>query len=317
MVKVARKFRSACQRCRVADAPVITIVGPTAVGKSATAVALAQRIGGEVVGTDSMQAYIGMDIGTATPTPKEMGGVPHHMVNVWPIDKAVTVVDFRNRARQVIAEIHERGSVPIVVGGSGLYVRAVLDALDFPGTDPNVRSRWEGVLADQGIEVLYAHLQAIDPEAADRIEPANARRIVRALEVNEITGAPFQAQLPQGGDVFNTQWLGLAIDRPDLDVRIRERVGRMWAAGFVAEVARLMDLGLAQAPTARFALGYAPVMAFLSGDISEEQARETTVTDTSKFARRQQRWFAGDERITWWPAQDSDALVSEVVSTFT
>ena len=301
----------------MSDAPVVAIVGPTAVGKTAAAVALAQRIGGEVVGTDSMQAYIGMDIGTATPTPAEMGGVPHHMLNVWPIGKAVTVVDFRSRARHVIAEIHERGSVPIVVGGSGLYVRAVLDSLDFPGTDPNVRARWEGVLDDQGIEVLYAHLQAIDPEAAARIEPANARRIVRALEVNEITGAPFQAQLPKGGDVFNTHWHGLAIDRSELDARIRLRVDRMWAAGFVTEVAGLMNQGLAQAPTARFALGYAPVMAFLSGEISEEQAFEATVTDTSKFARRQQRWFAGDERVTWWPAQELEAFVSEVGSTLT
>lgn len=299
------------------DAPVIAIVGPTAVGKTSTAVALAQRIGGEVVGTDSMQAYIGMDIGTATPSFDEMGGVPHHMVSVWPIQKSVTVVDFRNRAREVIAEIHSRGSVPIVVGGSGLYVRAVLDALDFPGTDPQVRSRWEDELADRGVEALYAQLQSIDPDAAERIEPANARRIVRALEVNEITGGPFQARLPQGGDVFNTAWHGLAIDRVDLDERIRARVEHMWAAGFIAEVARLMDEGLAQAPTARFALGYAPVMAYLSGEITEDQAFDNTVTDTSKFARRQQRWFAGDERITWWPTHEAEVLVREVGSTFT
>lgn len=301
----------------MADAPVIAIVGPTAVGKTATAVVLAQRIGGEIVGTDSMQAYIGMDIGTATPSLDELGGVPHHMLNVWSIAKPVTVVDFRNRAREVISEIQERGSIPIVVGGSGLYVRAVLDSLDFPGTDPEVRSRWEGVLAEQGVQVLYEQLQAIDPEAAKRIEPANARRIVRALEVNEITGAPFQAQLPKGGDVYNTYWHGLAIDRTELDARIRARVEHMWASGFVAEVAELMDRGLAQAPTARFALGYAPVMAFLSGELTEGQAFEATVTDTSKFARRQQRWFAGDERITWWSAQESDALVSSVGSTFT
>ncbi|MFM1918117.1 MAG: tRNA Delta(2)-isopentenylpyrophosphate transferase [Actinomycetota bacterium] len=299
------------------DAPVIAIVGPTAVGKTATAVSIAQFIGGEVVSTDSMQAYVGMDIGTATPTPEEMGGVPHHMLNVWSIDRPVTVVEFRDAARQAIGEIHERGSVPIVVGGSGLYVRAVLDALDFPGTDPEVRSRWEALLADQGVESLYAQLQQIDPEAAARIDPANARRIVRALEVNEITGERFRAQLPKGGDMYNTQWLGLTIERADLDARIRMRVGHMWGAGFVQEVAGLMERGLAQAPTARFALGYAPVMAFLSGELTEEQAFETTVADTSRFARRQQRWFSGDERITWWPAQEADSLVSTVGSTFT
>lgn len=299
------------------DAPVIAIVGPTAVGKTATAVALAQRIGGEIVGTDSMQAYIGMDVGTATPSQEEMGGVPHHMVSIWPIGKPVTVVEFRNAARVAISQIHERGAIPIVVGGSGLYLRAVLDALDFPGTDPRVRSRFESELVDHGVGVLYARLQEVDPEAAARIEPANARRIVRALEVNEITGGPFQAQLPKGGDVFNTRWHGLAIERGELDARIRARVDRMWAAGFVREVRELMDQGLAQAPTARFALGYAPVMSFLSGEITEEQAFEVTVADTSRFARRQQRWFSGDDRITWWPAQDSQVLVSSVGSTFT
>lgn len=276
---------------------VVAIVGPTASGKSALAMDVAELINGEIIGTDSMQAYRGMDIGTASPSEADRARVRHHMVDVWDIDRAVTVVEFRDRARAAIEDVHSRGKVPVVVGGSGLYVRAVLEEMDFPGTDPNVRGYWESELASKGAPALHALLAERDPDAAAAIEPGNGRRIVRALEVGDITGEPFIAQLPDPVDAYPTLRIGMRIDRSELDQRITERVERMWAAGFVDEVRSLT--GLAQAPTASAALGYRPILDFLAGDTSEEAAKQATITDTRRFARRQQRWFARDERIEW------------------
>lgn len=276
---------------------VVAIVGPTASGKSALAMDVAELINGEIIGTDSMQAYRGMDIGTASPSEADRARVRHHMVDVWDIDRAVTVVEFRDRARAAIEDVHSRGKVPVVVGGSGLYVRAVLEEMDFPGTDPNVRGYWESELASKGASALHALLAERDPDAAAAIEPGNGRRIVRALEVGDITGEPFIAQLPDPVDAYPTLRIGMRIDRSELDQRITERVERMWAAGFVDEVRSLT--GLAQVPTASAALGYRPILDFLAGDISEEEAKQATITDTRRFARRQQRWFARDERIEW------------------
>ena len=276
---------------------VVAIVGPTASGKSALAMDVAELINGEIIGTDSMQAYRGMDIGTASPSEADRARVRHRMVDVWDIDRAVTVVEFRDRARAAIEDVNSRGKVPVVVGGSGLYVRAVLEEMDFPGTDPNVRGYWESELASKGAPALHALLAERDPDAAAAIEPGNGRRIVRALEVGDITGEPFIAQLPDPVDAYPTLRIGMRIDRSELDQRITERVERMWAAGFVDEVRSLT--GLAQAPTASAALGYRPILDFLAGDISEEAAKQATITDTRRFARRQQRWFARDERIEW------------------
>ena len=278
---------------------VIAIVGPTASGKTALAVEVARAVDGEVVGTDSMQAYRGMNIGTATPTLAEQRGVPHHMIDVWDLAEGVSVVEFRDRARAAIDEIFARGKVPVVVGGSGLYVRAVLEEMDFPTTDPNVRRRWDERLTQIGAPALHAELAAIDPAAASSIEVNNGRRIVRALEVIELTGEPFAARLPAPTDRYPTVRFGLSIERDVLDTRIEDRVDSMWAGGFVQEVQGLAAAGLGSAPTAAAALGYRPVLDYLAGEITEVQARERTIEDTRRFARRQQRWFARDDRIRW------------------
>lgn len=297
---------------------LIAIVGPTASGKTALAVQIAKALDGEVVGTDSMQAYRGMDIGTASPTVDEQQGVPHHMIDVWDVAQAVSVVEFRDRAREAVDSILDRGKVPVVVGGSGLYVRAVLEEMDFPTTDPKVRRRWDERLKQVGAPALHAELADIDPDAAANIEMNNGRRIVRALEVVELTGEPFIARLPDPVDRYPTTRFGLRIDREALDERIARRVDAMWGAGFVDEVRRLEADGLRSAPTAAAALGYGPVLRFLSGETSESEAREQIVNDTRRFARRQQRWFVRDGRIDWRDYNDvtlAESIVAAVTST--
>lgn len=293
------------------DGPrVVAIVGPTASGKSALAVDLAERLDGEVVGTDSMQVYRGMDIGTASPTTQEQARVKHHMVDVWEPSHAVTVQEFQAQAREAIDDIRSRGLTPVVVGGSGLYVSAVLDDLQFPGTDPQVRGRLEAELAAHGAGELHRRLAEVDPVAAQQILPTNGRRVVRALEVVELTGEPFVAQLPDPTDVYPTTRIGLEVPRPDLDERIATRVDIMWEQGFIDEVTALAGRGLAHTPTASRALGYQQVLAFLSGELTEDDARQLTIDGTRKFARRQQRWFRRDARITWLP-YDSPSLVAD------
>lgn len=281
--------------------PVLAIVGPTASGKSALAVAVAHAIGpaARIVGTDSMQVYRGMDIGTATPTREEMGGVVHHMIDVWDPGHAVSVAEFQQRARSDIDAIRDVHGVPVVVGGSGLYVSAVLDDLRFPGTDPLVRARLEADLAEVGAAAMHDRLAEADPAAAAAILPTNGRRIVRALEVVQLTGEPFVARLPDPVSVYPTVRIGVDIPRAELDERIARRVDRMWADGFVDEVRALSAAGLAETPTAARALGYQQVLAALSGDSTMEQARQDTIDATRRFARRQQRWFRRDRRITW------------------
>jgi tRNA dimethylallyltransferase len=293
-------------------ADVLAIVGPTASGKSALAVRVAQatRVPAEIVGTDSMQVYRGMDIGTATPTPAEMGGVPHHLIDVWDPSHAVTVAEFQSVARSAIDDILSRAHRPIVVGGSGLYVAAVLDDLRFPGTDPVLRERLETELSAVGAAEMHRRLASVDPVAAQDILPTNGRRIVRALEVIELTGGPFTARLPEPTEVYSCVRLGLDIPRDVLDERIAERVDRMWADGLVDEVRALADAGLADTPTAARALGYAQVLDALSGRISEDDARLATIQATRTFARRQQRWFRRDMRIEWM-AYDSPTLVED------
>jgi tRNA dimethylallyltransferase len=281
--------------------PVIAVVGPTAAGKSGLSLRLARALGGEVVNADSMQLYRGMDIGTAKLPVSQRDAVPHHLLDVWEVTRTANVAEYQRLARQAVEEIRTRGHVPVLVGGSGLYVRAVIDNLDFPGTDPLLRDRLEGELAQAGSAALHARLARLDPAAAAAILPGNGRRVVRALEVLEISGRPFTATLPRYESLRDVIQLGIQVPRTELDDRIAARVAAMWRAGFVAEVRGLADTGLRQGRTASRALGYAQVLRFLAGEWSQEQAATETVKATRRFARRQESWFRRDPRITWLP----------------
>ncbi|MEU6081712.1 tRNA (adenosine(37)-N6)-dimethylallyltransferase MiaA [Streptomyces sp. NPDC047108] len=278
---------------------VIAVVGPTAAGKSDLGVALARHFGGEVVNADSMQLYQGMDIGTAKLTSAERQGVPHHLLDIWDVTETASVAEYQRRARAEIDRLLEEGSTPVLVGGSGLYVRGAIDALEFPGTDPAVRARLEAELEERGPGVLHARLTAADPEAGRAILPSNGRRIVRALEVIEITGRPFTANLPGHEAVYDTVQIGVDVERPELDERIALRVDRMWDAGLVEEVRTLEAAGLREGRTASRALGYQQVLAALAGECTEDEARAETVRATKRFARRQDSWFRRDPRVHW------------------
>lgn len=279
--------------------PILAIVGPTASGKTSLAVQIGHRLGGEVVSTDSMQVYQGMNVGTATPSATEQDGVVHHMLDIWSPDHDVTVADFQTYARAAINDVRSRGRVALVTGGSGLYVAAVIDDLEFPGADPEVRSRLEDEADEQGKAAMHARLGRIDPEAAAIIPASNVRRVIRALEVNEITGTRYVAQLPQPSSVYPAVLVGLRIPRIELDARIGERVDAMFAHGFIDEVADLVAHDVVLGRTASRALGYAQILALLRGEMDVERAREETIDATKRFARRQQRWFARDTRIQW------------------
>ncbi|WP_371576420.1 tRNA (adenosine(37)-N6)-dimethylallyltransferase MiaA [Streptomyces sp. NBC_01314] len=278
---------------------VIAVVGPTAAGKSDLGVFLARRLGGEVVNADSMQLYRGMDIGTAKLTPGERDGVPHHLLDIWDVTAAASVAEYQRLARARIDALLAEGRWPILVGGSGLYVRGAVDHLEFPGTDPEVRARLEEELTLRGSGALHARLAAADPEAAHAILPSNGRRIVRALEVIEITGKPFTANLPGHDSVYDTVQIGVDVARPELDERITRRVDRMWDAGLIEEVRSLTAQGLREGRTASRALGYQQVLAALAGQCTMDEARAETVRATKRFARRQDSWFRRDPRVHW------------------
>jgi tRNA dimethylallyltransferase len=288
--------------------PVVAVVGPTATGKTALAVALARRLGGEVVNADSMQLYRGMDIGTAKPDLAERAGVPHHLLDIWDVRQAASVAEYRTLARTEIDRLRAADTVPVLVGGSGLYVRAVLDELDFPGTDASVRARLQDELAAIGPQALHARLAARDPAAAAAVLPSNGRRIVRALEVIELTGGPFRARLPRPRPHYPAVVVGLDREPAELDERVAARVAHMWAAGFVAEVEALAAEGLREGPTASRALGYAQVLAALDGLLRPDEARQRTVTATRRFVRRQRSWFRRDPSISWFDAGRADLL---------
>ncbi|MGW4423975.1 tRNA (adenosine(37)-N6)-dimethylallyltransferase MiaA [Streptosporangium sp. NPDC004631] len=288
--------------------PVIAVIGPTAAGKSDLAVDIALELGGEVVNTDSMQLYRGMDIGTAKLSPAERRGVPHHLLDIWEVTKAASVAEYQSLVRPLIDDLRGRGVVPILVGGSGLYVRAALDDLEFPGTDPEIRTRLEAELERAGPLPLYERLRERDPKAAEAILPGNGRRIVRALEVIELSGRPFSATMPSYDAVYDSVQLGVEVPREILDERVAARVRRMWEAGLVEEVGRLAEKGLAKGRTASRALGYAQVLRFLDGEWSEEQAMEETIRATRRFVRRQESWFRRDPRVIWLPQQAPDLL---------
>ena len=292
--------------------PVIALVGPTAAGKSALAIDLCESLDGEVVSVDSMAVYQGIDIGTAKPSEAERGSIPHHMIDVWPVDHAVTVAEFQQVARAAIADIGRRGRTAVLVGGSGLYMSAVLDDLQFPGTDPVIRARWETALERDGSPALHAVLAKADPAAAIAILPTNGRRIVRALEVIDMTGQPFTATLPRENSMIASERIGVDVPRDVMDTRIAERVDAMWRAGFVEEVRALNTHGLAESRTASRALGYQQVLEFLAGSCSEQQAKDATIEATAKFARRQVRWFRRDQRVNWlpFPVTASDVMTA-------
>ena len=281
---------------------VIAVVGATATGKSSLGIALARALGGEVVNADSMQLYRGMDIGTAKEPEAARHGVPHHLLGIWPVTRTATVADYQELARAATDGIIARGHVPVLVGGSGLYVRAALDDLDFHGTDPAARARLESELAEVGPAVLHARLAMLDPAAAVAILPSNGRRIVRALEVIELTGRPFTATMPGYEQARPAIQLGLTLPRPELDQRIAARVEAMWEAGFEAEVRELVRHGLRDGRTASRALGYQQMLRHLDGELTLREAREETVRATRRFARRQESWFRRDPRIHWLDA---------------
>ncbi len=280
---------------------LVAVVGATATGKSDLAVSLARALGGEVVNADSMQLYRGMDIGTAKLSVAERQQIPHHLLDIWDVTKTATVAEYQVLAWRVIDDIEARGKVPVLAGGSGLYVRAALGDLDFPGTDDGIRQRLEAELQARGPAPLHERLTACDPAAAAAILPSNGRRIVRALEVIELSGRPFSATMPGYGQRRAAAQIGLRLPRPELDRRIEARVDRMWESGFEAEVRGLA--GLREGRTASRALGYRQMLRYLDGQCTLEQARQETARATRRFARRQESWFCRDPRVTWLPAE--------------
>lgn len=290
--------------------PVIAIVGATATGKSAVALELAARLNAEIINADSMQFYRGMDIGTAKLTLAERRGIPHHQLDTLDVHEDATVARFQEAARADVDAIHARGRRAIVVGGSGLYVRALLDRFEFPGTDPQIRARLEARAEAEGPGLLYRQLAALDPAAAAKIQPQNAKRIVRALEVIEMTGAPFSSSLPTHEYAIPAVQVGLRLGYAPLDERIDARVDEMWRAGLVDEVVALSAKGLREAVTARRAVGYAETLRHLDGELDADATRALIKQHTRRLARKQARWFQPDGRVTWIdaPADAADVM---------
>jgi len=291
---------------------LVAVVGATASGKSDLAVDLALAVGGEVVNTDSMQLYRGMDIGTAKLSVTERRGVPHHLLDVLAVTESADVARFQRAARRAVVDIWSRDKVAILAGGSGLYVRSVIDSYDFPGTDPALRASLEAELERVGSHSMHESLRGVDPAAADSILPSNGRRIVRALEVVTLSGRAFAAHLPEPRYAHaRTVQVGIEVSRTLLDGRVQQRVERMWQAGLVEEVRRLAGQGLRDGRTASRALGYAQLLGYLDGRWSQEEAKERTVAATRRFVRRQDAWFRRDPRVSWMapgPGLVEDAL---------
>ena len=297
--------------------PVVAVVGPTATGKSDLALDLAERLCGEIINADAMQFYRGMDIGTAKLTDAERRGIPHHELDVLEVTQEASVAGYQAAARADIASIRARGRVPVLVGGSGLYVRAALDHLDIPPTDPAVRAELEQQAERQGGAALYARLRAADPDAATRIQPTNVRRVVRALEVVQLTGRPFSASMPTRRFLEPTVLVGLRVERPTLYERIAARVDRMWDDGLLGEVEALLGRGLRDGVTASRAIGYRQAVDVLGGVLSRAEAVAETAAATRRYARRQESWFRPDPRITWLDATTGDAQSALVDAALT
>lgn len=278
----------------------VAIIGPTGTGKSALALAVAERINGEVVNADAMQLYRGMDIGTAKLTLDERRGIPHHQLDVLEVTETASVARYQQSAAADVEAILERGAVPVVVGGSMMYVQSLLDDWTFPATDPAVRARWEQRLGEVGPAALHQELARVDADAAASILPTDGRRIVRALEVVELTGQPFAASFPAiGAPRWDTAIIGLDWDTTVLDDRLAQRTDKMFADGLVDEVRALLKFGLREGVTASRALGYAQVLADLDAGGDGSAAREPTFVGTRRYVRRQRSWFRRDHRIAW------------------
>ena len=281
--------------------PLIIICGATATGKSELALEVAEKFNGEVINADSMQLYRGMDIGTAKLSPQERRGIPHHLLDILDVVQDASVAQYQSQARTAVDEIRGRGKAAIIVGGTGLYIKSIIDEMNFPETDPAIRARLEDESEQLGTAELFNRLRLADPEAAAAIEPANTRRIIRALEVIEVTGKPYSANLPSDvslryPDAFH---FGLAMERTSLAPRIEARVHRMWSQELVEEVKTLISRGLLLGSTAQRAIGYAQVISMLAGDLTEEMAIEETIVATRQYVRRQETWFKRDQRIQW------------------
>lgn len=296
---------------------IIVICGATATGKSDLAVALAKEINAHIINADSMQLYKGMDIGTAKLSMSERQGVPHHLIDVLSVREEATVAQYQSDARSLIDQLQQQNIPAIVVGGTGLYIKAILDDLNFPDTNPEVRERIAKEAEELGIDTMHKRLAELDPGAAFAIPKENVRRVVRALEVIEITGQPYTANLPREGSTKypNAKQFGLVMERETLQERIDLRVDLMWEKGLVAEVRDLMKEGLLEGRTARAALGYAQIIKFAAGEMTELEAREETKRATRQYARRQETWFSRDERITWIKKAPLDELVEKVLSS--
>ena len=295
----------------------IAIIGPTGTGKSQVALEVAERLGGEIVNADAMQQYRGMDIGTAKVDLAARRGVPHHQLDVLDVTETATVARYQQAAVADVEAIAARGAVPIIVGGSMMYVQALLDDWEFPATDSDVRARWEARLADIGAAALHTELLGRDPAAAAAILTTDGRRIVRALEVIELTGQPFAASAPRiGPPRWGAAIVGVDWDTATLDARLRERTDAMFDAGLVDEVRVLVERGLRSGVTAARALGYAQVLEALDTEVSAAalaQARELTFIGTRRYVRRQRSWFRRDGRIRWLDGS-TDGLLNAMLA---
>ena len=281
--------------------PLIIICGPTATGKSDLALEVAEKFDGEIINADSMQLYKGMDIGTAKLTEVEQRGIPHHLLDILSVNQDASVAAYQELARSAIQDIQGRNKTAIVVGGTGLYIKSIIDEMNFPETDAELRAKLESEAEILGAAVLYSRLRLLDPEAAAAIEPANTRRIIRALEVIEVTGKPYSANLPSDTSLRfpDALHIGLAMERASLAPRIEARVHWMFEQGLVGEVERLIGDGLLEGTTAQRAIGYAQVISMINGEMSKEQAIEDTIVATRQYVRRQETWFKRDQRIQW------------------
>ena len=282
--------------------PAIVIVGPTAVGKTQLSLDVAEEFSSQIINADSMQLYHGMDIGTAKLPVSERRGIKHHMLDVLDVTQTANVADYQRDARKIVQELNESGIGCVVVGGSGLFVQALLEDMQFPGSDPEIRERLTKEAEEIGPEVIYQRLVELDPIAAQNILPGNTRRVIRALEVIELTGQAPVTTLQQLTEVVPSIRIGIKLDRAQLDERITKRVDLMWEQGLVDEVRHLETLGIRNGLTASKALGYAQVLQALDGQISMEEAKAQTIQATKRFARRQESWFARDKRIHWLDA---------------
>jgi len=297
---------------------LVVIAGATATGKSELAIAVAKEIKAEIINADSMQIYKGMDIGTAKLSIEDRGGIAHHLLDILEVSQDSTVAWYQNLAREKITELHAQGKNVVVVGGTGLYIKSILDELNFPDTDPQVRKSLELEAEKIGADALFERLEKLDPAAAIAIDRANLRRVIRALEVIEITGKPFTANLPreESSRYPNAMQFGLVMERDHLIERIDARVEKMWDLGFVDEVKKCVENGMGNGRTAQLALGYSQIVSLLNGTMTEAEAKEDTKRATRQYARRQETWFSRDGRITWIsPVQPRLERVLEVLAS--